>query len=139
MRLGAARIKAGGALTMRDSILQIALVAEHEPEIAMSGGEIGPQSEGAAIVGGGFGKPADGAQGVAEIGMGFGEMRSGGERLADQLDRATRIAAQCRYDAEQMEGIRMTRRLPQKLPVQRLCTIEPAGPVMVEGDGQIGG
>jgi hypothetical protein len=139
MHLGTTRIEADGALTAHDRGREVPLIAQYEPQIAMSGGEIGSQGDGPAITGASIGQPPCRAQGIAEVGMGFGEMRSGGNRLADQLDRSTGIAARRRYDAEQMEGIRMTRRLPQKLPVLRLGTVEPAGPVMVEGGFQIGG
>jgi hypothetical protein len=139
MCLGAARIEAGGAFAMRNRRRQIALIAEHQPEIAVGGGEIGPQGEGATIAGGSFGKPAGGAQGVAEIGMALREVGCSGHCLADQLDRLIRIAPRRGDHTEQMEGIRISRRLPQKLLVERLGALEPSSPMVFEGDSQFGG
>src|SRR6202047_2852786 len=71
--------------------------------------------------------------------MALREVRYGGDCLADQFNRLMRIAPRRSDYTEQMEGIRISRRLPQKLPVERLGAIELSGPMMFEGGGQFGG
>jgi hypothetical protein len=139
MHLGTARIEADGALTARDRGHKMPLLAQCEPQIAMSGGEIGSQGDGSAITGASIREPFCRAQGIAEIGMALREVGYGGDCLADQFNRLIRIAPRRSDYTEQMEGIRISRRLPQKLPVERLGAIELSGPMMFEGGGQIGG
>ena len=71
--------------------------------------------------------------------MTLGEVGYDGQRLADQLDRLIRIAPRYGNHAEQMEGIRIARRLLQKPPVKCRGALEPSSPMMFDGDGQVSG
>ena len=75
----------------------------------------------------------------AEIGMALREVGCGGHCLPDQLDRLIRIVPRRGDHTEQMEGIRISRRLQQKLLVERLSALEPSSPMVFEGDSQFGG
>jgi hypothetical protein len=86
-----------------------------------------------------FGGPSCRAQGIAEIGMALCEVGCGGDCLADELDGLIRIAPRRGDHTEQMKGIRISRSVPQRLPVERLGAIEPSGPMMFEGGGQVRG
>jgi hypothetical protein len=138
MRLDAAWVENRCAFTARDRFGEMPLIAQREPKIAVSGGEIGPQGDGAAIAGAGLGEPARRSQDVAEIGMALREIGRNGERFADQQDSLIVVAASCGEDAEQMQSVRIAGRLLQKLSVKRLRAIESSGPMMVEGGGEVG-
>jgi hypothetical protein len=71
--------------------------------------------------------------------MGLSGVRYDGECLANQLDRLICIAPCQGHHAEQMQRICVVGRPLQKLSVKRLGTLEPSGPMMFEGDGQVYG